>query len=547
LSLATEFLIATFADSKFDLASSYQRLSSFSNRNKKRVCGFGAHGSLLASVPRSQIFPAFSIFEFQFSALPKRTERAISEFKFQSQQPIEMEFLGGQPFFQFFARRRFEFHHHLTLLHVDEDTAPRHWFCAENSPREFFGALARQARKRVLRNVSRHVISRRSSTLANSSDANAKPSDTLTREKTQMAERRNAHPYYLYEAIQAQPALIEKMLTRRAYIERAADAIAEKERITFVGIGTSLHAAQIAESWMREFTDGRFLALCEQSFELVHHPIAFNRHDAVIIITHTGTTTWSIEALRAARAAGALTIAITGEMSGEGVRGADFQIETCEQEISFAYTKSYTTALAAIALLILRVAERRKLLATSALRGALERVPNLMRQALTLEPQVREFAKRAAPLARMWLFGSGAGWATAREAALKIKESCYLAAEGFETEEILHGPFSEVDSRGSLVGLLSAKASDDRARQILRAGGELKMLRAAIVTPSANHDVHAEQIFAVPEADEWLAAFVHLIPLQLLTYFIALERGTNPDTGRQEQPAHTAASRHYKY
>lgn len=362
-----------------------------------------------------------------------------------------------------------------------------------------------------------------------------------------MAERRNAHPYYLYEAIQSQPALIEQMVMRRAPIERAADAVAEKERITFVGIGTSLHAAQIAESWMREFTSGRYLAKCEQSFELVHHPVAFSRNDAVIIITHTGTTTWSIEALRAARAAGALTIAITGEMSGEGVRGVDFQIETCEQEMSFAYTKSYTTALAAIALLILRVAERRKLLVGSVFRGALERVPNLTRQALLLEPQVREFAKRAAPLARMWLFGSGAGWATAREAALKIKESCYLAAEGFETEEILHGPFSEVDSRGSLLGLLTGKASDDRARQILSAGGELKMLRGAIVTPSANHDVSAEQILVVPEVEEWLAAFVHLIPLQLLTYFIALERGTNPDTGRQEQPAHAAASRHYKY
>lgn len=362
-----------------------------------------------------------------------------------------------------------------------------------------------------------------------------------------MAERRSAHPYYLYEAIQAQPALIEKMLARRAPIERAADAIAEKERITFVGIGTSLHAAQIAESWMREFTGGRFLAHCEQPFELVHHPVAFSQRDAVIIITHTGTTTWSIEALRVARAAGALTVALTGEMSGEGVRGADLQIETCEQEISFAYTKSYTTALAAIALLILRVAERRKLLASTSLRGALGRVPNLMRQALTLEPQVRDFAKRAAPLARMWLFGSGVGWATAREAALKIKESCYLAAEGFETEEILHGPFSEVDSRGSLVGLLSGKSSDDRARQILRAGGELKMPRAAIVTPPANREISAEQILVVPEAEEWLAAFVHLVPLQLLTYLVALERGTNPDTGRQEQPAHAAASRHYKY
>jgi len=73
------------------------------------------------------------------------------------------------------------------------------------------------------------------------------------------------------------------------------------------------------------------------------------------------------------------------------------------------------------------------------------------------------------------------------------------------------------------------------------------MPRAAITVPSANHDLSAEQILLVPEAPEWLAAFVHLIPLQLLTYFLALERGVSPDSGRMEQPAHAAASKHYKY
>ena len=76
-----------------------------------------------------------------------------------------------------------------------------------------------------------------------------------------MPEPRATHPFYLYDAIHAQPALIEKVLARRDAIERAADAMAEKERITFVGIGTSLHAAQIAELWMREFTAGRIWAL----------------------------------------------------------------------------------------------------------------------------------------------------------------------------------------------------------------------------------------------------------------------------------------------
>jgi glucosamine--fructose-6-phosphate aminotransferase (isomerizing) len=370
-----------------------------------------------------------------------------------------------------------------------------------------------------------------------------------------MPEPRTAHPYYLYDAIHSQPALIEKVLARRDAIERAAAAMAEKDRITFVGIGTSLHAAQIAELWMREFTAGRIWPHFEQSFELVNHPVAFSRRDAVVVITHTGTTTASVAALRAARALGALTVGLTGELASETIgaeiRGADFHIETCDQEVSFAYTKSYTTALAALALLILRIAERKKLLPPGIDTRAIERIPEFVRQALTLEPQIREIAKKIAPLSRIVLFGAGVGWPTAREGALKIKESCYIAAEGFETEEVLHGPFSEIDSRAALIGLLSGRPSDDRARQILRASGELKTPRVAIVTPSANHDISAEHTLVVPEENpesgEWLTAFTHLIPLQLLNYFIALERGLNPDTGRQDQPAHAAASRHYKY
>ena len=135
-----------------------------------------------------------------------------------------------------------------------------------------------------------------------------------------MPEPRAAHPYYLYDAIHAQPALIEKVLARRDAIERAAEAMAEKERITFVGIGTSLHAAQIAELWMREFTAGRIWPHFEQSFELVNQPTAFGPRDAVVVITHTGTTTASVAALRAARAAGALTVALTGELASATIR-----------------------------------------------------------------------------------------------------------------------------------------------------------------------------------------------------------------------------------
>jgi glutamine---fructose-6-phosphate transaminase (isomerizing) len=362
-----------------------------------------------------------------------------------------------------------------------------------------------------------------------------------------VSDARSSHPFHMYEAVRAQSDLIAKIFAQRAQIESVADAVAAKERITFVGIGTSLHAARICESWTRELSGGRLRAYVEQSFELVHHPIAFDGNDAVIVITHTGTSSASVQALHRAKAAGALTVAITGEHCGEGARAADFRIETCEQERAFAYTKSYTTALAALALMIVRIAERKKLLAKPAAADELARIPELMQEALLLEPLAKSLARSITQLHRIEIFGSGVAWATASEAALKIKEAAYIGAEGFDTEEILHGPFSETDSRAALIGLLTGSPTDDRGRQILRASGELGVLRTAIATPKANRDIDAENVLIVPECNEWLAAFIHLVPLQFLTYFLALERGASPDSGRMEQARHSAASKHYKY
>jgi glucosamine--fructose-6-phosphate aminotransferase (isomerizing) len=362
-----------------------------------------------------------------------------------------------------------------------------------------------------------------------------------------MTETRTAHPYFMHDAIHAQPALVARVLaTAGPVIDRAAVAAAVKEGHVFTGIGTSLHAAQIAERFLRHLTAGRVRALAEQSFEFTRYPLALGARDAVVIITHTGTTSYSIEALRVARAAGALAIAITGENSGEGTQAADFLIPTCEQEVCFAYTKSYSTALAALAMLAIGIARARGILYDVAAAAAVERIPDLMREALRCANKAKEAAKDVATRQRLVFFGAGPNWTTAREAALKVKETSYIAADGFETEELLHGPFSEIDASTAMVALLAGSPSDERARTILRAAGELKMLRVAITVPAANHDIAAEHVINVPAVEEWLSPFIHLVPLQLLTYWIALERHINPDTGRQDQPAHARAHQLYK-
>src|SRR5690348_3217274 len=195
-----------------------------------------------------------------------------------------------------------------------------------------------------------------------------------------MSEPRTAHPFHIYEAIHAQPAIARRMLAERAdLVASAARAAANKKRLWIAGIGSSLYTAQIAENFLRHLTGGRADVRAEQSFEFVRYPHALGPDDAVIVLSHTGGTTYSIEALQLARRSGALTITISGENENAAMRSSDFLINTCEQELSFAYTKSFTAALARLALFSLHFAEFRGE-NVSAAKQALLQIPDLMQR-----------------------------------------------------------------------------------------------------------------------------------------------------------------------
>jgi len=351
----------------------------------------------------------------------------------------------------------------------------------------------------------------------------------------------------MYDAIRAQPDRIAKLIAReRDSIMRAGRAAASRRRIVFIGIGTSYYAALAAERFIRLATAEMFPARAEHSFEFLYDTPRIGEEDAAVVISHTGTTKYSVDAFQRARTAGALTTCIVGENPGPAMRSADFLVTTCEQEVAFTYTKSYSSALAALAGLAIEVAAARKL-DVSAARAALAGLPNNVEAALAAEPAIRELARQAAVRDRMAIFGSGPHWITAQEAALKIKEASYLSAEGFETEQLLHGPFSEVDSRFSVVALLDRSSADARAMMLLRAAGELSALRAAIGPEEALSQIPAECKCVLPVANPWSALFIHLVAIQLLAYWLAIERGTSPDTGRLDQPAHARARTHYQF
>ncbi len=361
-----------------------------------------------------------------------------------------------------------------------------------------------------------------------------------------MPEHRTAHPYHMHDSILAQPNRVERTLGReREVIDGAAAAAAAKKRILFAGIGTSSHAAMIAEQMLRRLTAGRAQARAETSFQFVHYPLALGPEDAVVLASHRGYKNYSVQALERARAAGALTIAVTGERGSEKILAADFVIRTCEQEDSFAHTKSYTTALAVLARFAIGVAERQGLAHDAAgARAALDEVPRRMREALRTEAAAREAAKFIAGRQQFIFLGAGPNWVTAKEATLKVLETSYVPSTGCETEQFLHGPFSQVDSRAAAIALFAGVPADDRLATVLTALGALGVARVAVVPQGgtgACAAAPAEHRIEVPAVEEWLSPLVLIVPLQFLAYYVALERGTQPDRGRQDQPAHARA------
>jgi len=165
---------------------------------------------------------------------------------------------------------------------------------------------------------------------------------------------------------------------------------------------------------------------------------------------------------------------------------------------------------------------------------------------LDTSDEIRKVARKIRRSRSVLFIGRYINFPTALEGALKVKEASYVAADASENEQILHGPFSELDSRMALVALPAGGAADERARTVLRAAAEVRALRVAFTVPSANRDLAAEHIVEVPAVEEWLSPLILLVPVQWLTYFVALERRINPDTGRQDQAPHARAHALYK-
>ena len=349
---------------------------------------------------------------------------------------------------------------------------------------------------------------------------------------------RTSHPYRMYDAITAQPDAIASVIdSQRELCAEVGRTLASKRRIHVVGIGTSWHAALVGASML---TDGPE-AFAHNSFEFCTAPPSVTADDGVIVVSHRGTKRSSYDALDVAVSKGAYTVAITSTDPGPRIQVADVGIRTVEQETSSAFTISYTTALTALAMLNLAMDDT-----LNDADNGLADLPGGIAAILAREDDVKSVAAEHSDKRRFISAAWGANTANAYEVALKIKETSRADCEGFQIEQLLHGPFCSLDPDCLLT--IIATAGDDRGRtgDLARAAAALGAPVWAISNrPDAGLTDAGARVFALPDTPSTLTPIASVVPLQLFTYHLALARGTHPDLFQQDIPGQAAARVHY--
>jgi glutamine---fructose-6-phosphate transaminase (isomerizing) len=346
-------------------------------------------------------------------------------------------------------------------------------------------------------------------------------------------EKRTAHPYFMYDAVQAQPDAFARLVRdHAATVDKLGEIIASCDRLYMVGTGTSGHAAQVGEQLMRAYGGG-MAARAYGAFDFALYGPALTGRDFVLGISHRGTKSFTVQSLTQARDAGCRTALVTGEGGSAQKAPADVVIETVPQEISATHTISYIGALAVLAALAASLGRRRTGGITLEPDVLAARVPAALRDALKRESLIGAWARAQCGRRRIWIVGGGPGAITAAEVALKIKEASYLQAEGMAIETMLHGPFQCAEPDDLFVLIAPAGRAQPRIEQFAAMITEIGAAWLAVSDGTAETPPHGlVGRCDVPALPEPLTALSCLVPLQLFAYHLALARGTNPDVFR---------------
>ncbi|ALI07453.1 MULTISPECIES: glutamine--fructose-6-phosphate transaminase (isomerizing) [Pseudomonas] len=351
--------------------------------------------------------------------------------------------------------------------------------------------------------------------------------------------------HFMLKEIHEQPAVVQRTLEGRmsqsqvlvqAFGPQAAELFAKVRNVQIVACGTSYHAGMVARYWLEELAG--IPCQVEVASEFRYRKVVVQPDTLFVTISQSGETADTLAALRNAKELGFLaSLAICNVGISSLVRESDLTLLTqAGREIGVASTKAFTTQLVGLLLLTLSLGQVRGTLdegVEAKLVEELRRLPARLGEALAMDSTVEKIAELFAEKNHTLFLGRGAQFPVAMEGALKLKEISYIHAEAYPAGELKHGPLALVDNdmpvvtvapNNELLEKLKSNLQEVRAR-----GGQLIVFadeQAGMTNGEGTHVVH------MPHIHDILSPILYTIPLQLLSYYVAVLKGTDVDQPR---------------
>ena len=314
-----------------------------------------------------------------------------------------------------------------------------------------------------------------------------------------------------------------------------AERLRALRRVMLVGMGTSMIAAMVGRHYIEHLAG--IPAEVDNAAELRYRGPVLDEHTLVVSVAQSGETVDTLWAMEQAREAGCPQLTVCNTPGSQATRIADGTVlMRAGPEIAVASTKTMAGSMVALHALALHLGRTRGTLdarlETAQVAGALH-LPTAVGEALLLEPQMEAIAARYAQYDNFLFLGRGVSYPVALEGALKLKELAYIHAEGYPAGEMKHGPIALIDERMPTLAI----ALDDGQRDKMRSNiEEVRARRGPVIAlvSAGDHSLDgvADEVVTLPPVEPLLSPLVAVVPLQLLAYHIAVQRGCDVDQPR---------------
>jgi glucosamine--fructose-6-phosphate aminotransferase (isomerizing) len=329
--------------------------------------------------------------------------------------------------------------------------------------------------------------------------------------------------------------LREEGIIKMSGLENNMKKFLNADRIIIVACGTSWHAGLVAEYIFEDLA--RIPVEVEYASEFRYRNPIITEKDVVIAISQSGETADTLAAIKLAKSKGAFVFGVCNVVGSSIARENNSGTYThAGPEIGVASTKAFTTQITILILIALRLSRAKGTMSSSDYRQylqELELIPNKVEIALKSDFKVKAIAEIYKDSTNFLYLGRGYNFPVALEGALKLKEISYIHAEGYPAAEMKHGPIALIDENMPIVVIATNKGHYDKVVSNIQ---EIKSRKGQIIAIVTEGDTTvreiADHVIEVPETDEVFTPLLTTIPLQLLSYHIAVMRGCNVDQPR---------------